>query len=279
MANENFTQLPSVVNATLADIFAVVQSNQTQQETAQQLLSLFSTNIIASFAGNPNGNVAGVIYNFCWDTTDSVLYVCTSSGSTVTAVWTAVAQAAATVTNPAHGGTGVANPSAHSIPVAEGSSNFTFKSLTNGQLLIGSSGADPVAATISAGGGISISNGAGSIQISSSGGGTAWVDVTTTPQPMSSNTGYIADRVAGNVVFSLPTTAVIGDTIVVVGRQNGWSITQAAGQQMIVGSSSTTVGVGGSLASTNAHDCITLICTAANTEFTAVAVQGVLTIV
>lgn len=72
-----------------------------------------------------------------------------------------------------YGGTGVASPTAHTLPVAEGSSAFTFLGpLTNGQLLIGSTGADPVAATLTAGTGVSITNGAGSISIALSGSGT-----------------------------------------------------------------------------------------------------------
>lgn len=60
---------------------------------------------------------------------------------------------------------------AHSIPVMQGTSTPSYKTLTNGQVLIGSTGADPVAATLTAGSNITITNGAGSIQISSSGGG------------------------------------------------------------------------------------------------------------
>src|ERR1700733_7940345 len=42
---------------------------------------------------------------------------------------------------------------------------------TNGQLPIGSTGADPVLATITAGSGITVTNSAGSITIAASGGG------------------------------------------------------------------------------------------------------------
>jgi len=71
---------------------------------------------------------------------------------------------------PGFGGTGVVNPTAHTLPVAEGVSNFTFLGpLTNGQLLIGSTGLDPVPATLTAGIGISVTNAAGSITIASTG--------------------------------------------------------------------------------------------------------------
>src|ERR1700681_3495217 len=115
MSTEMFTQLPSVTNAQLTDIFCAVQGyvspstpGTSVQETLQQVFTLMLSNTILHNAGNPNGVVAGTIYQFCWDTTNNILYVCTSSGSTVTAVWTQVASSAVSVINPAHGGTGVA---------------------------------------------------------------------------------------------------------------------------------------------------------------------------
>ncbi len=50
-------------------------------------MSLVSSNLIASNAGDPNGSVAGTTYNLCWDTVNKTLWVCTSSGTTSTAVW------------------------------------------------------------------------------------------------------------------------------------------------------------------------------------------------
>jgi hypothetical protein len=46
-------------------------------------------------AGNPNGNVAGNANvngapDQCWDTTNKLLYICTTTGTTSTAVWTSV---------------------------------------------------------------------------------------------------------------------------------------------------------------------------------------------
>lgn len=59
---------------------------------------------------------------------------------------------------------------AHSIPVMQGTSTPSYKTLTNGQLLIGSTGADPVAASITQGSGITVTNGAGTITIAATGG-------------------------------------------------------------------------------------------------------------
>lgn len=53
-------------------------------------------------SGSPNGSVAGtagsssVLPDFYWDYTNSILYVCTTTGSSSTAVWTAVNSSAAT---------------------------------------------------------------------------------------------------------------------------------------------------------------------------------------
>lgn len=71
--------------------------------------------------------------------------------------------------SPTNGGTGVSNPTAHTLPVAEGSSNFNFLGpLTNGQLLIGSTGADPTPAALTQGTNIVVTNGAGSITVATS---------------------------------------------------------------------------------------------------------------
>jgi hypothetical protein len=58
---------------------------------------------------------------------------------------------------------------AHSVVLAQGPSAFTALGVaTNGELIIGSTGADPVLAHLTAGAGISITNGAGSITVASS---------------------------------------------------------------------------------------------------------------
>lgn len=165
------------------------------------------------------------------------------------------------------GGTGVSNPTAHSLPVAEGSSAFTFLGpLTNGQMLIGSTGANPVAATISAGTGVTVSTGAGSLTISATGGG-PYTEVTGTSQAMAVNNEYTANN-AGLVTLTLPATAAIGDYVIVNGLgAGGWKIAQNASQTIHAGSSATTVGVGGSLASTNRFDSIKLKCVVANTTW------------
>ena len=243
MSNEMITQLPQAANANLSDIIYAVQgyvspasTGTSVQQTLQQVLSLVNSNIVLNFAGNPNGNVAGTVYQLCWDTSDNLLFVCTTSGTTTTAVWKPV-----------------------------------IGQLTNGQLRIGSTGTTPVATTLTAGTNISITNAAGSITISASGsGGVTWTHVTGTSQNMSSNAGYIADNV-GLVTLTLPATSIIGDELFIVGRgSGGWTIAQGASQQVIIGSSSSTIGVGGSVSSTNRRDSLYIVCTNTNLEWTAV---------
>lgn len=131
--------------------------------------------------------------------------------------------------------------------------------LTNGQLVMGSTGAAPVAASLTAGSGVSIVNGSGSISISATGGGFSWVDATNVSYTLSAQTGYITNRGAG-VTYTLPATGTIGDTIKIVGKLGLATIAQNANQQIVIGNTNTTLGVGGSLTATNVGDCLELVC-------------------
>ncbi len=79
-------------------------------------------------------------------------------------------------TNPvpsSQGGTGLSSPAAHQLIVTNGSSAYTSLGVaSNGQIPIGSIGSDPVLANItSLGGTITITNGPGTINLESAGGG------------------------------------------------------------------------------------------------------------
>lgn len=163
-----------------------------------------------------------------------------------------------------------------------GANNHTIANLgvaTNGQLPIGSTGANPVLATLTAGSGISITNAAGSITIAGTGGGLAWTDVTGTTQAMAVNNGYTANN-AGLVTLTLPATAAYGTIMAVVGKgAGGWKIAQNSGQAIHFGFVNTTTGTGGSLASTLQYDVVYLLCTVANTDFTVLQSIGNITVV
>lgn len=94
---ERFTELPTVSSATMSDIICAVQGYVSPSqlgvsvyETLGQIYNLFQSNIILSNAGDPNGIVAGTTYQLCWDTLDSILFVCTISGTSSTTVWTPI---------------------------------------------------------------------------------------------------------------------------------------------------------------------------------------------
>ena len=96
---------------------------------------------------------------------------------------------------------------------------------------------------------------------------------------MAVNTGYTANN-AALCTLTLPATAAVGDTIQVGGiGAGGWLLAQNANQFIHVGSSTTTTGVGGSIASTNRYDQILITCVVANNEWIARSVIGNLTIV
>ena len=179
------------------------------------------------------------------------------------------------------GGTGLATLTAHGILVGEGTSAVTPIVLTNGQVLIGSTGANPAAAAITAGAGITVTPGAGSLTIAATGSGLPWTDVTGTAQAMAVNNGYIADN-AGLVTLTLPASAAIGDEVIVLGKgAGGWVIAQNANQAIHFGNQVTTTGVGGSLVSTNQWDNIMLRCVTAgaSTIWTVTSSQGNITVV
>jgi hypothetical protein len=170
-------------------------------------------------------------------------------------------------------GTGVATflaltPTDSSSIVVSSSGVVSYAAMTNGQLIIGNTGGTPTAATLTAGSGITITNGGGSITIASSSGTSSWTVVTGTSQAMAVDSGYISNN-AGLVTLTLPATAAVGSTIQVQGLgAGGWQIAQNASQLIHIGSQVTTTGTGGYLASTNQYDSLTLLCVVANTTWT-----------
>ncbi len=90
--------------------------------------------------------------------------------------------------------------------------NNSIYGMTNGQLLIGSTGAAASKASLTAGAGISITPGAGSITIANSGAVFAWTVITAATQTISVSNGYASNRSAG-VAFTLPATAAVGASL------------------------------------------------------------------
>lgn len=178
---------------------------------------------------------------------------------------------------PPQGGFGVVSPTIHTLPVAQGASAFNFLGpLTNGQILIGSTGADPVPAVLTQGVGITIANSSGAITISATG-DVPYTEVTGTTQSMVADNEYTANN-AGLVTLTLPVTAAIGTTIKVNWKGvGGWKVAQNASQQIQYGNVTTTSGTGGSLASSAAGDFVILKCITVNNLWLVQGSQGNLT--
>lgn len=153
-------------------------------------------------------------------------------------------------------------------------------SMTDGQLLIGNTGNSPTLSTLTAGAGIAITNAGGSITISAGGAGYNWTEVTGTSQAMSVNSGYIANN-ALLVTLTLPSTAAVGNSVIVQGKGAGlFAIAQNSGQTIHFGNVNTTTGILGSITATNQYDSLEIICITANTDWAVLTgPQGVLTYV
>lgn len=146
----------------------------------------------------------------------------------------------------------------------------------NGQVIIGGSGANGAAATITAGTGINVSNGPGTITISSTGvGSLIWNDVSGTTQAAVANNGYIISN-ASQTTVTLPATAAEGSVFAIAGKgAAGWILQMNTGQTCHIGSSASTSA--GTITSTNQYDTLTIVCVTANTTFIAIAGWGNLT--
>jgi len=162
-------------------------------------------------------------------------------------------------------------------PFVMGTTDITFAQYASqslpvlnadGQLIIGSSSGAPAAATLTAGTGVSISNGANSITINVSGGGLATVPIVGTSQVAAVNTTYIALN-AAQTSLDLPAVFAVGDIIRLVGataNAGGWVVVAETGDTVRVLSSTTSAG--GTVTSTaQAGECIELVCDVANTSW------------
>lgn len=142
----------------------------------------------------------------------------------------------------------------------------TWLALTDGQLVIGSTAGSPAAANItSTGTTVTVTNGSNSINLEVNSGGFTWTDVTSATQTLAVQNGYVTDR-AGGVTYTLPATAALGNIIKIVGKLGLGVITPNANQQILIGSTSGLAGVTGTATSTNAGDCIELVCITAGTS-------------
>src|SRR6185437_234526 len=139
--------------------------------------------------------------------------------------------------------------------------------LIDGQVYIGATSGHPTAANLTAGTGITITNGANSISIASTGGGLTWSTVTAATLAAAVNNAYVLNHAATPCVVTLPATAALGSKISLRGLagSGGWTATANTGQTIQFGNTSTSSG--GSWSSTNAGDSCDLECIVANTTW------------
>jgi hypothetical protein len=153
-------------------------------------------------------------------------------------------------------------------------SNSTATTGTNGQLLIGSTGASPAFSTLTLGPGLTQTAGAGTLTLGVQSGGLTPNSVAGTTQQLAIGNSYISNNVA-LTTFTLPTTAAVGDEIEIIGSGAGfWRLAQNASQLVKFNAAVTTTGVGGSITSTQAANTINIKCTVANTTWTVTNTSG-----
>lgn len=139
--------------------------------------------------------------------------------------------------------------------------------LNDGQLYIGSTSGHPVAANITAGTGITVTNAANSITLSVTAGGLTYSTVTAATLTAAVNNGYVLNHSATPCVVTLPATAAVGSKIELKGLagSGGWTATANSGQTIQFGYTASSTA--GSWSSTNAGDSCLLTCIVANTTW------------
>lgn len=168
----------------------------------------------------------------------------------------------------AKGGTGLSSLTSHGVLVGNGTGNVVpLAEAANGQLIIGSTGNAPVLASLSAGAGISVTPGAGSITIANTQTALSWVNQTAATVTMSVNTGYVNTSTASaQVTYTLPATAALGSTFKIMGKSTGGWVLQANTAQVInVGEVATAAT--GSVTNGGVFDTIEVICITADSVF------------
>lgn len=236
-----------------------------------------SASLTASNGGIVYSGASGLAILSGTATADQVLL----SGSSTTPAWSTAtfsptysasnllySNGANTVTGLATADSAVLVTSSAGVPVWSGV-------MTNGQVVIGSTGATPTAATLTAGTGISITNGAGSITITNTSLASSWSVVTSGSTTLAAGHSYAANS-ASQLTFALPATAAVGDTYQILSINTGGFVTsQAAGQQIFMGNLSDTLGATGTVTSNSTSgDWIEIVCVVANTTFYANEKQG-----
>lgn len=190
-----------------------------------------------------------------------------ASGSTVTVSLSGTVAVA-------NGGTSSTSFNTNGVVISNTTSTGALSalSLTNGQVVIGSSVGPPTATTLTAGANISIVNGANSITISSSGGGgggLTWEDIAVSDAAVA-DTGYMSTAA---ITMTLPGSPANGDQIGFIASTADALIIQAnTGQVIQVGSAASTSA--GTVTNTAIGDSLNLIYQSSTLKWFSFATNG-----
>lgn len=118
------------------------------------------------------------------------------------------------------------------------------------------------------------------ITIDVTGAGYNWQTITSANniQQIAVENGYVTAG-AAKCVLLLPQVSPVGNSFIITGLSSLFQITQNAGQSIIYGDLTTSVGVGGSISSLQVSDHVGIICIQANTVFKIVDTVGNFTVV
>ena len=134
---------------------------------------------------------------------------------------------------------------AHGVLVGAGTSSIVALTAgSNGQVLLGSTGANPAFGTLTTTSGIAYTTGAGALAIDVKNGGFSVNSVAGTSSALAVRNAYIANN-ASATTFTLPATAAVGEMILISGgtaNTAGWVIAQNSGQTIHQANSASTTG-------------------------------------
>ena len=167
------------------------------------------------------------------------------------------------------------------VAVTDGGTGLSTMTTAYGVVCAGTTatGNLQVLSALGSSGQVLTSNGAAALPSFQTVTGTVTWGVITGDQTAAVNSGYITNKAGTACVVTLPATAAVGSLFEVTGiNATGWKIGQASGQTIHFGSSDSTTGTGGYIASTAARDSVKLVCVVANTDFNVLTAQGNITV-
>lgn len=120
------------------------------------------------------------------------------------------------------------------------------------------------------------SNGNGTAALSTPTAGLSTVSVTGSTQAIAVSTSYINNPSSARCVYTLPSTAAVGDRFEIVGKSDtyGWQIAQNASQTIQYGNLTTTAGTSDGLLGVDTRAVVQIVCVTANLAFEVTSFVG-----